>query len=82
MYECCFFLITVLHKRSLEHTTVKVSCKNIMKVILKATKTKAFKYMTTILICYLIHANIYKNNVFVLRYLTQYISHIAAIAEF
>lgn len=75
--------ITVLHKRSLEHTTANVSCtKKNMKVILKATKTKAFKYMTTILICYLIHANIYKNNVFVLRYLTQYISHIAAIAEF
>lgn len=60
----------------------KCHVKNIMKVILKATKTKAFKYMTTILICYRIHANIYKNNVFVLRYLTQYISHIAAIAEF
>lgn len=56
--------------------------KYIMKVILKATKTKAFKYMTTILICYLIHANIYKNNVFVLRYLTHYISHIGAIAVF
>lgn len=81
MYEYCFFLYHSASKRSLEHTTVKVSRKNIMKLILKATKTKNFKYMQNIMICYLIHANIYKHKVFVIRY-KQYISYIAAIAEF
>lgn len=73
---------TVLHKRTLEHTTANVSCKKYYEGNLKATKTEAFKYIKKkILICYLIHANIYKHKIFVIRY-KQYISHIAAIAEF
>lgn len=74
--------ITVLHKRTLEHTTANVSCKKYYEGYFESTKTKAFKYMQKMLICYLIHANIYKHNVFVIRYIKQYISDIAAIAEF
>lgn len=63
MYECCFFLITVLHKRLLEHTTANVSCKKYYEGNFESNKNKSL-YMTTILICYLIHANIYKHNIF------------------
>lgn len=73
--------ITVLQNAHLNIQQSKCHVKNIMKLILKATKTKNFKYMQNIMICYLIHANIYKHKVFVIRY-KQYISYIAAIAEF
>lgn len=69
--------ITVLHKRSLEHTTVKVSRKKYYEVNFKSNKNKKLEIHAK----YLIHANIYKHKVFVIRY-KQYISYIAAIAEF